>query len=121
MTGQYYDGHDQCCASADIKWTTQGESHITAKGLPSPWTRTEEWAKFDKYQDWSAKAGFTILSTVTTANGGTRPVSFVREWGNFRSFYTSLGHKSETFEDPQVIKHITAGIMWAVRREALIK
>jgi type 1 glutamine amidotransferase len=121
MTGQYYDLHDACCASADIRWTTQGENHVTVKGLPSPWTRAEEWYKFNKYSDWSTKAGFTILSTVTTTGGGTRPVSFVREWGNFRSFYTSLGHESSTFKDAQVTKHVTAGIMWAVRREALIK
>lgn len=121
MTGQYYDLHDACCASADIRWTTEGESHVTVKGLPSPWTRSEEWYKFNKYSDWSTKTGFKILGTVTTAGGGTRPVSFVREWGNFRSFYTSLGHESSTFKDAQVIKHITAGIMWAVRREALIK
>lgn len=121
MTGQYYDLHDACCASADIRWTTQGETHVTVKGLPSPWTRAEEWYKFNKQADWSTKTGFTILSTVTTAGGGTRPVSYVREWGNFRAFYTSLGHESSTFKDAQVIKHVTAGIMWAVRREALIK
>jgi|GEM_PF-1876428 len=121
MTGQYYDLHDACCATADVQWTTAGANHITVKGLPSPWTRSEEWYKFNKYADWSTKAGFTILSTVTTAGGGTRPVSYVREWGNFRSFYTSLGHESKAFQDPQVIKHVTAGIMWAVRREALIK
>lgn len=121
MTGQYYDLHDSCCATADIQWTAAGANHITVKGLPSPWTRAEEWYKFNKYADWSTKTGFTILSTVTTAGGGTRPVSYVREWGNFRSFYTSLGHEAKAFQDPQVIKHVTAGIMWAVRREALIK
>ena len=121
MTGQYYDLHDACCATAEIQWTAAGANHVTAKGLPSPWTRAEEWYKFNKYADWSTKAGFTILSTVTTAGGGTRPVSYVREWGNFRAFYTSLGHESKAFQDAQVIKHVTAGIMWAVRREALIK
>lgn len=122
MTGQYYNGHDSCCASADIQWTPQGEGHFTVKGLPSPWTRAEEWYLFNEYSDWSSvKPGFTILSTVTTNGGGTRPVSYVREWGNFRSFYTSLGHETDTFKDPQMIKHVSAGIMWAVRREALLK
>jgi type 1 glutamine amidotransferase len=91
------------------------------KGLPSPWTRAEEWVGLDSYQTWSAKAGFTILSMVTTGSKGTRPVSYLREWGNFRSFYTALGHESSTFQDEDVKKHIAAGIMWAVRREALIK
>ena len=69
----------------------------------------------------TTKPGFTILSMVTTVTNGTRPVSYLREWGNFRSFYTSLGHESKTYQDKEFIKHITAGIMWAVRREALIK
>ena len=68
-----------------------------------------------------AKPGFQILSRVTTSDGGTRPVSFVREWGNFRSFYTSLGHEAPTYSDANFIRHVGAGIMWAARREALFK
>jgi type 1 glutamine amidotransferase len=120
ITGQYYDNHDPCCASAQIQWTTAGLNHVVAKDLPNPWTRSEEWYKFASYTDWSSKAGFTILNTVTNA-GATRPVSFVREWGNFRAFYTSLGHEDGPYSDANVIKHVSAGIMWAVRREALIK
>jgi hypothetical protein len=78
MTGQYYDMHNPCCAAADVQWTTAGASHIVAKGLPSPWNWSEEWYKFNKYADWSTKAGFTMLGLVTTNDGGTRPVSFVR-------------------------------------------
>jgi type 1 glutamine amidotransferase len=120
ITGQYYDMHDPCCANAQIQWTANGQSHPAGKGLPNPWSRSEEWYRFNRYTDWSTKTGFTVLSTVQTAAGGTRPVSFVREWGNFRAFYTSLGHEDGPYSDADVIKHVTQGIMWAVRREALI-
>jgi uncharacterized protein len=120
ITGQYYDGHDPCCATAQMQITAAGQGHVVAKELPNPWSRSEEWYKFASYTDWSSKAGFTVLSTVTNA-GATRPVSYVREWGNFRAFYTSLGHEDGPYSDMNVIKHVTAGIMWAVRREALIK
>jgi type 1 glutamine amidotransferase len=90
-------------------------------GLPNPWNRQEEWYRFNSWQTWSAKPGFTVLNTVTTTAGGTRPVSYVREWENIRAFYTSLGHADAPYTDATVIKHVTAGIMWAVRREALIK
>jgi type 1 glutamine amidotransferase len=63
--------------------------------------------------------GFKILSRVTSSNN-TRPVSFVREWSGFRAFYTSLGHEGSVFENADVKKHVTAGILWAVRREALL-
>jgi hypothetical protein len=113
--------HDYCCALADMVWTPEGASHVTARGLPSPWSRPEEWILFDQGPTWSSKPGVKVLSTVTTMSGGTRLVSAIREWGNFRSFYTSLGHESTTYADAGVIKHVTAGVMWAVRREALIK
>ncbi len=119
VTGQYYDLHDACCAEAEIQWDPDALGFIAVQGLPNPWRRAEEWYKFDRASEWSTKAGFQILSRVTT-NNNTRPVSFVREWGNFRSFYTSLGHEGPTMNDENVRKHITAGIMWAVRREAEI-
>jgi len=120
VTGQYYDLHDNCCAQANIVWDTGALDFIAVKGLPSPWQRGEEWYLFNKAQDWSTKAGFKILGRVTT-NNNTRPVSYIREWGNFRAFYSSLGHQAAAFQDVQVRKHFAAGIMWAVRREALLK
>jgi type 1 glutamine amidotransferase len=44
-----------------------------------------------------------------------------REYGNFRSFYTALGHSAEVFEDAGVKKHITGALLWAVRREHWLK
>jgi type 1 glutamine amidotransferase len=121
VTGQYYDLHDTCCSQQNIQWDPAAANHPTVVGLPSPWQRSEEWYKFNQNASWSVKPGFQILSRVTTSGGGTRPVSFVREWGNFRSFYTSLGHEGPTYSDANFIRHVGAGIMWAARREALFK
>jgi type 1 glutamine amidotransferase len=120
LTGQYYDQHDSGVVSGTIQWTEDGLKHVVGMGLPNPWNRQEEWYKFNSYQSWSAKPGFVILNTVTTTGGGTRPVSYVREWENIRAFYTSLGHADAPYADATVIKHVTAGIMWAVRRQDLI-
>jgi type 1 glutamine amidotransferase len=120
LTGQYYDVHDNGVVSGTIQWTNDGLSHVVGTGLPNPWNRQEEWYRFNSWQTWSQKPGFTVLNTVTTTSGGTRPVSYVREWENIRAFYTSLGHADAPYSDATVIKHVTAGIMWAVRREALI-
>jgi type 1 glutamine amidotransferase len=121
VTGQYYDLHDTCCTQQNIQWEPTAANHPAfAAGLPSPWQRSEEWYKFKSWTTWSVKPGFQVLSKVTTnTDGGTRPVSYVREWSNFRSFYTSLGHEGATYQDANFIKHVAAGLMWAVRREAL--
>jgi type 1 glutamine amidotransferase len=122
VTGQYYDGHDNCCIVRDIEWDPRATDHLTVVGLPSPWQRSDEYFKFNQTAEWAAKPGFQILSRVTTpGEGGTRPVSYVREWGNFRSFYTSLGHQGTTYSDADFIRHVGAGIMWAARREALFR
>jgi hypothetical protein len=116
LTGQYYDLHGPCCPSSDIHWEEDALEFPAVRGLPSPWTRGELWFYFDSYLEWSAKPGFRILGTVEI-EGSTHPVSFVREWSNFRSFYSVLGHQESTFEDPQVRQHFEAAILWAVRRE----
>jgi len=121
VTGQYYDMHDTCCTSQAIQWEPAAANFIAVTGIPSPWQRSEEWYRFRSWEQWSAKPGFTILSRVTTPGEGTRPVSYIREWSNFRSFYTSLGHEGPTYSDPDFIRHVSAGLMWAVRREALFK
>lgn len=123
VTGQYYNGHTQSPdTQGEIQWEAAQANHVAVKGLPNPWSRQEEWYKFNQSNQWSTKPGFTILSRITlNDDGGTRPVSYTREWNNFRSFYTSLGHAGRTFQDADVRKHVSAGIMWAVRREALIK
>ena len=120
VTGQYYDLHDTCCAQANIQWDTGALGFVAVQGLPSPWQRSEEWYKFNQAAEWSVKPGFQVLSRVTT-NNNTRPVSYIREWSNFRSFYTSLGHEGSAFQDANVKKHVTAGLMWAVRRDHLIQ
>jgi len=120
VTGQYYDLHEPCCATASIQWDAAATNHPAAKGLPNPWSRSEEWYNFNRSSQWSVKEGFTVLSRVTVANV-SRPVSYVRQYGNWRSFYTSLGHQGSTFQDANVKKHVAQGIMWAARREHLVR
>jgi cytochrome c len=125
VTGQYHDLHDTV-SEQSIQWEASAADFVGVAGLPSPWVRNEEWFYFNSWEEWSLKPGFKIMSFVTTPigsslGGGTRPVSYIREWGNFRSFYTSLGHHASTYEDPDFVRHVAAGIMWAVRREALFR
>lgn len=42
------------------------------------------------------------------------PVSWLREAGNGRVFYTNFGHREETFEHPRILRHILDGIQYAM-------
>lgn len=118
VTGQYYDGHGNANTSDTIKFEDSQANFPAVKGIPNPWQRNEEWYKFNKYQQWSVKPGFIVLGR---KSADSQPITWAREWGNFRSFYSAIGHDKSVFTDPVVKKHITGGLMWAVRREALIK
>ena len=49
-------------------------------------------------------------------NDGPRevPVSWIREVGDGRVFYTNFGHREETFANPIVLEHICDGIQFAL-------
>jgi type 1 glutamine amidotransferase len=118
VTGQYYDGHGNANTPGAIQLESSQLSHPALVGLPNPWQRNEEWYNFNSFQQWITKPGFAILGRKQADN---QPITWIREWGNFRAFYTGLGHDSNVFEDANVKKHVTGGIMWAVRREHLIQ
>jgi type 1 glutamine amidotransferase len=117
VTGQYYNGHGAVVPDT-IVFEPAMVNHPALKGIQTPWQRNEEWYKFDNFQQWSAQEGFQILGR-KTADG--QPIMWTRQYANFRAFYTAIGHEGVVFEDPQVKKHLTGGLMWAVRRDHLIK
>jgi len=44
------------------------------------------------------------------------PVSWIRDYGRGRVFYTNLGHNDATWKDAAFQKHLSEGIAWAVGR-----
>ncbi len=117
VTGQYYNGHGASNTPDQIQLEANMLQFPALVGIPNPWQRNEEWYKFDSWQVWSVKPGFQILGKKAA---DSQPIMWIREWGNFRAFYTAIGHDGVVFEDPQVKAHLTGGIMWAVRRERCI-
>jgi type 1 glutamine amidotransferase len=117
VIGQFYDGHGYANVIDDILLEAAALNHPALKGVPNPWQRAEEWMQFKSHQQWTAKPGFRVLGR-KAADG--QPITWVREFAHFRSFYTGLGHDPSVFKDAAVKQHITGGIMWAVRREHLI-
>lgn len=117
VTGQYYNGHGSV-GQGQIQFESSAADFPAVKGLPNPWSRTEEWYNFNSYQQWSVKPGFKVLGRKAADQ---QPITWVREYNTFRAFYTAIGHEAAVFKDAAVKKHITGGIMWAVRRDKLIK
>jgi hypothetical protein len=44
------------------------------------------------------------------------PVSWVRDYGKGRVFYTNFGHNDATWKEPMFQRHMSDGIAWALKR-----
>ena len=44
------------------------------------------------------------------------PIAWSHAVGAGRSFYTNLGHRSQTYGDPRFRAHVRDGVLWAARR-----
>jgi type 1 glutamine amidotransferase len=119
LTGQNYNGHGNQNETGRVEFEAGALEHPAIKGLPSPWERAEEWYKFDNHLQWSTAQGVQVLGR-KQADG--QPIMWVREHATYRMFYTALGHDAVVFDSAKdtggnMKKHLTGGVMWAVRRE----
>ena len=119
---------------ASVALTALDPAHPAAAGLPSPWPIAKEEMYHLKTYDRSRVHDIFASPTVPMdgkPNQGQEshfPVSWVREQGKGRVFYTSLGHREDVWDDdsslanrlnpPEVAqqyqKHILGGIRWAL-------
>jgi type 1 glutamine amidotransferase len=51
---------------------------------------------------------------ICTRADGDYAISWIREWGKGRVFYTSLGHQPAAFMNPKILGHILAGVQYAL-------
>jgi len=66
----------------------------------------------------SIDTGATDLEGLGLRAGGDYPQSWVREFGEGRSFYTSIGHRDDIWSnDPVFRAHVVGGIRWALGLE----
>jgi len=100
--------------------------------LPDSWYWTEEWYEFgeEKADDLNYLLTLDESTIETEVDWGTKkgdgmgefhPIAWYHEYDGGRSFYTSLGHLSSSYEDPLFMAHIYGGIFWAATGKGIKK
>lgn len=90
-------------------------AHPSTRGLPAAWTRTDEWYDFDS----RPSAAVHVLATVdeATYQGGTmgapHPIAWYHGFEGGRSWYTGMGHTTESYTEPDFLAHLRGGVLWA--------
>ncbi len=82
------------------------------------------WNKSEEYYYWRNNGGqlfdgnidlLMVESTGSNDYDEARPISWFKEYGGGRSFYTALGHNSSDYtNNPDFIKHIEEGIKYVI-------
>ncbi|KAK0469903.1 class I glutamine amidotransferase-like protein [Desarmillaria tabescens] len=126
--GAYFDYHPELQNATII---VLDASHPSTESLPTDWPVRDEIYNF---KSDPRSVGAIVILTVDESSytdGGTRrfdqgephPIAWYQEHGAGvtsggtagRSFYTSLGHLNETWEDELFMGHILGGIQWTLQ------
>ena len=93
------------------------KNNKATKHLPNPWERKDEWYNF-KSMNPDVKVLLKIDETSYTGgkNGDNHPMAWYHKYDGGRAFYTALGHTNESYSEPAFLKHLLAGIKYAMKK-----
>jgi type 1 glutamine amidotransferase len=116
LVGAYFLAHP------DIQQATvhvSDASHPAVAGLPSPWSRFDEWYDFRT----NPRPDVVVLATLDESSytGGTMGADHPIVWahatvGGGRAFYTAMGHTKESYAEPAFRQHLVAALVWVAGR-----
>lgn len=112
LVGGYFKGHPH---PQEATFHVVDTVHPATAGLPETFTYDDEWYNF---RDLAPENKVLVTIDETSYRGGDNgdhhPMVWYQEFDGGRSFYTALGHSTESFIDPLHLKLILGGIRYAI-------
>jgi type 1 glutamine amidotransferase len=122
LIGARFKGHPMAPQFQDARVVVEDRKHpITAK-LPADWTMNDEWYSF---RNNPRAAGAHVLLRLDESTYkpdgmmgqdlrmGDHPIAWTNCIGKGRMFYSAIGHRPETYSQPQNVSLLEAAIEWA--------
>jgi len=109
LVGAYFASHPEI-QPATIHITDP--AHPSTKDLPAVWRRTDEWYNFRS----NPRGAAHVLVTLDEASysggkmGYDHPIAWCQAIDGGRSWYTAMGHTSESYAEPLFRLHLLGGI-----------
>jgi type 1 glutamine amidotransferase len=96
----------------------ENATDISTAHLPASYSFNDEWYNFRV----NPRMGATVLLRLDEATynpgsgamGTDHPISWKRNVGLGRSWYTGMGHRSQVYADPGFQEHVLGGLRWAM-------
>jgi len=114
LVGAYFREHP---AIQEATVVVEDGANAILAGIPSRWTRTDEWYAFKT----NPRPNVHVLMTLdessyepgTSAMGADHPITWLHEYEGGRAFYTALGHTTESYADPVFVGMLERAVEWA--------
>jgi len=117
MLGGEFDYHRE---QVVVEAINRDPSHPASKHLGPRWNlqgNKEEIYVFKNYQPHEVRELIGLDRHPNTSEPGNFPISWCREFGRGRIFYTALGHNESVWQMQSFQKHLLGGIEWALERK----
>lgn len=113
LVGAYFNGHPE---NQTAVLNIIAPDHPTLEHLDGRWERFDEWYNYKEI-----RSGLNVLMTLDEStykggeNGDFHPIAWYQNYrGGGKSVYTGLGHTSESYSEPDFLKHLSACILFAM-------
>jgi len=122
LIGGRFKGHPMEPQFQDARINVENPSHPIARGLPRQWTMNDEWYSFNSNpRQAGALVILTLDESTYKATGpmgidlrmGDHPIAWTNCLGKGRAFYSAIGHRPETYSQPQHVALLERAIEWA--------
>ncbi|RYZ55601.1 MAG: ThuA domain-containing protein, partial [Sphingobacteriales bacterium] len=113
LVGAYFNGHPQGTPQAMLHVVDATDN--STKHLPKYWQRVDEWYNYKKLNpDNHVLIELDETSYQGGTNGKTHPIAWYHDYDGGRAWYTGLGHTEASYTEEPFLKHLLAGIQYAM-------
>jgi type 1 glutamine amidotransferase len=109
LMGAYFEGHNTTAGS--VVSDAQNTAHPVLAGLANSYATNDEW--YEMNRDPGSQPGFKILQRLAA---DSRPLTWVKDVGAGRMFYTVRGHAKAVFSEAPFRALVNNGILWSTKR-----
>ena len=115
MIGGHFAGHPWN-AGGEHAFVVHEPGHRLTAMYPERFRLKDEIYQYDpRYKPENLRVLVSLdMAASTPKEPWHVPVSWVRDYGRGRVFYTNFGHNDTTWKDPAFAKHAAEGIAWAL-------
>lgn len=109
LMGAYFEGHN--ISAGSVVSDAQNMAHPVLAGLSGNYATNDEW--YEMNRDPGSQPGFKVLQRLAA---DSRPLTWVKDVGTGRMFYTVRGHAKSVFTEAPFRAVVKNGILWTTKR-----